>query len=141
MYACVCYVLLYIILFFFLSRRRHTIVALVTAVPTCALPIWAIRQAAGRRASPPGAAIRCGRNPMRRSPSSKRSGARSAGPTISICGRAGTGRLGASLSPAFIDLSPLPPSAVHRRAGGTVQTLIGSEPEPPPPRLAHDLAY
>src|SRR3546814_12622953 len=77
---------------------------------------------------------------MRRSPSSKRSGARSAGPTISICGRAGTGRLGASLSPAFIDLSPLPPSAVHRRAGGNVQTLIGSEPETAQPRLDRDLA-
>src|SRR3546814_12461512 len=77
---------------------------------------------------------------MRRSPSSKRSGARSAGPTISICGRAGTGRLGASLSPAFIDLSPLPTSAVHRRAGGNVQTLIGSEPETQPPRPDRDLA-
>src|SRR3546814_13624600 len=77
---------------------------------------------------------------MRRSPSSKRSGARSAGPTISICGRAGTGRLGASLSPAFIALSPLPPSAVPRRAGGNVQTLIGSERQTPPPRLARDLA-
>src|SRR3546814_5296133 len=37
-------------------------------------------------------------------------------------------------------LSPVPPSAVHRRAGGNVQTLIGSEPETPPPRLDRDLA-
>src|SRR3546814_5091408 len=29
-----------VMLFFFTSRRRHTICALVTGVQTCALPIW-----------------------------------------------------------------------------------------------------
>src|SRR3546814_3362054 len=35
--------------FFFSSRRRHTICALVTGVQTCALPIWYLRQEAFRR--------------------------------------------------------------------------------------------
>src|SRR3546814_18255941 len=30
----------WLMLFFFSSRRRHTICALVTGVQTCALPIW-----------------------------------------------------------------------------------------------------
>src|SRR3546814_3733227 len=30
-----------LVTFFFSSRRRHTICALVTGVQTCALPIWA----------------------------------------------------------------------------------------------------
>src|SRR3546814_8909337 len=33
--------LLYVVLFFFSSRRRHTRCALVTGVQTCALPIFA----------------------------------------------------------------------------------------------------
>src|SRR3546814_4515205 len=33
------------VLFFFSSRRRHTICALVTGVQTCALPISLLRQA------------------------------------------------------------------------------------------------
>src|SRR3546814_5861258 len=31
---------MFVLLFFFSSRRRHTICALVTGVQTCALPIW-----------------------------------------------------------------------------------------------------
>src|SRR3546814_2240547 len=33
-------ILVYVICFFFSSRRRHTRCALVTGVQTCALPIW-----------------------------------------------------------------------------------------------------
>src|SRR3546814_7225260 len=33
------------VIFFFSSRRRHTICALVTGVQTCALPIWRSNQA------------------------------------------------------------------------------------------------
>src|SRR3546814_9441007 len=40
MYICVCYS----ICFFFSSRRRHTICALVTGVQTCALPIFALEE-------------------------------------------------------------------------------------------------
>src|SRR3546814_4196466 len=35
-----CYAFLYVVCFFFSSRRRHTRCALVTGVQTCALPIW-----------------------------------------------------------------------------------------------------
>src|SRR3546814_9156657 len=35
-----CCAFLYVLLFFFSSRRRHTICALVTGVQTCALPIY-----------------------------------------------------------------------------------------------------
>src|SRR3546814_244547 len=38
----------FLILFFFSSRRRHTRCALVTGVQTCALPIWACRNAESR---------------------------------------------------------------------------------------------
>src|SRR3546814_10271903 len=44
-------VVVYVVCFFFSSRRRHTRCALVTGVQTCALPIWNAlggRQAAGR---------------------------------------------------------------------------------------------
>src|SRR3546814_652084 len=34
------YILLFFVFFFFSSRGRHTICALVTGVQTCALPIW-----------------------------------------------------------------------------------------------------
>src|SRR3546814_4487495 len=34
------YHVVFIVLFFFSSRRRHTRCALVTGVQTCALPIW-----------------------------------------------------------------------------------------------------
>src|SRR3546814_7159829 len=40
------------IIFFFSSRRRHTRCALVTGVQTCALPIFADRQADARAACP-----------------------------------------------------------------------------------------
>src|SRR3546814_10861880 len=33
---------MFLVFFFFSSRRRHTSCALVTGVQTCALPIWAI---------------------------------------------------------------------------------------------------
>src|SRR3546814_10494118 len=39
MYRCV----IYIVIFFFSSRRRHTRCALVTGVQTCALPIYLSR--------------------------------------------------------------------------------------------------
>src|SRR3546814_4196935 len=38
-YKCICSSHLYLIFFFFSSRRRHTRCALVTGVQTCALPI------------------------------------------------------------------------------------------------------
>src|SRR3546814_5094601 len=42
MFGLVSYLLMYVLLFFFSSRRRHTRCALVTGVQTCALPIsWA----------------------------------------------------------------------------------------------------
>src|SRR3546814_10049793 len=37
----------FLFLFFFSSRRRHTICALVTGVQTCALPIWHAQRRAG----------------------------------------------------------------------------------------------
>src|SRR3546814_1698626 len=40
---------LYYVGFFFSSRRRHTICALVTGVQTCALPISALRRSAEMR--------------------------------------------------------------------------------------------
>src|SRR3546814_16833733 len=59
--------------FFFSSRRRHTICALVTGVQTCALPIWVVGHQAGgggeggRRGIPvgggdglPGGQVECG---------------------------------------------------------------------------------
>src|SRR3546814_7563669 len=53
-------VLFRFVFFFFSSRRRLTICALVTGVQTCALPIWPIRTAAGRRSRPsvPGCSAR-----------------------------------------------------------------------------------
>src|SRR3546814_1755743 len=38
---------IYIDVFFFSSRRRHTRCALVTGVQTCALPIWTTAPASG----------------------------------------------------------------------------------------------
>src|SRR3546814_633381 len=38
---CGCFIELFLVIFFFLSRRRHTRCALVTGVQTCALPIYA----------------------------------------------------------------------------------------------------
>src|SRR3546814_4640371 len=38
--------------FFFSSRRRHTRCALVTGVQTCALPIYLLKDAAGRKFGP-----------------------------------------------------------------------------------------
>src|SRR3546814_10398913 len=38
---------IYVILFFFSSRRRHTRCALVTGVQTCALPIYSVHRALG----------------------------------------------------------------------------------------------
>src|SRR3546814_1783165 len=40
--SCVMIVMVYVFLFFFSSRRRHTRCALVTGVQTCALPISAV---------------------------------------------------------------------------------------------------
>src|SRR3546814_20823425 len=39
--------IMFVLIFFFSSRRRHTRCALVTGVQTCALPIWPARQLAG----------------------------------------------------------------------------------------------
>src|SRR3546814_2038991 len=44
--------ILWICVFFFSSRRRHTRCALVTGVQTCALPISAIRAARSARPTP-----------------------------------------------------------------------------------------
>src|SRR3546814_2527952 len=44
-----CDVGLCVVFFFFSSRRRHTICALVTGVQTCALPIWDAEHAARDR--------------------------------------------------------------------------------------------
>src|SRR3546814_2288727 len=46
-YLCGCWrgLRVYVVLFFFSSRRRHTRCALVTGVQTCALPIFARRYA------------------------------------------------------------------------------------------------
>src|SRR3546814_9044512 len=40
------YVVWWLFVFFFSSRRRHTRCALVTGVQTCALPIWRLKTAA-----------------------------------------------------------------------------------------------
>src|SRR3546814_10838626 len=65
-------VVLFALLFFFSSRRRHTRCALVTGVQTCALPIWplrctaaCLRHPAGRRA-PVGPAASARRSEERR---------------------------------------------------------------------------
>src|SRR3546814_2455384 len=46
--------MLYILLFFFSSRRRHTRCALVTGVQTCALPISSITRPSSCSAEPSG---------------------------------------------------------------------------------------
>src|SRR3546814_4515263 len=45
-------IFVYVCLFFFSSRRRHTRCALVTGVQTCALPIWRHRDMNGASATP-----------------------------------------------------------------------------------------
>src|SRR3546814_2696806 len=65
---------LYYLSFFFSSRRRHTICALVTGVQTCALPIWpgAPLHAPRRRGPcPPPWPVRRRASPARRQPRSE----------------------------------------------------------------------
>src|SRR3546814_7291642 len=44
---------MFLVVFFFSSRRRHTRCALVTGVQTCALPIWAVAPARQRQSDLP----------------------------------------------------------------------------------------
>src|SRR3546814_6285838 len=64
----------YFVVFFFSSRRRHTICALVTGVQTCALPISARRDSTskGRLTASPAAAQRAPVGSIRRPPCCRR---------------------------------------------------------------------
>src|SRR3546814_3043741 len=64
-------VMVYVLLFFFSSRRRHTRCALVTGVQTCALPICYVSRCTVSRSgscagSAPGRASCLGRQPLLR---------------------------------------------------------------------------